>query len=203
MKRENKKSTPKAKSANPKPVKPALISPNIPKNLPALSDPKAQEDAIIQATRILQQAGLPIEEQDMLSLSESKKTKIFYRPLQSDKIDTQKAKIRLLTFLQRSLGVVTSACKLADISRATHYQWMIEDPGYKAYVEGISEMVIDFAESKLHENVRDGKETSVIFFLKTKGKKRGYIESHHILAEEAPLHITRTIVDPQDSQKSA
>ena len=203
MKRETKKSTPKRKTAQSKPSKPALVSPNIPKNLPVISDPQAQEEAILQATRILQQAGLPIQEQDMISLSESKKTKIFYRPLSTDTKDTQNAKIRLLTYLQRSLGVVTSACKLADVGRATHYQWMNEDPGYKAYVEGISEMVIDFAESKLHENVRDGKETSVIFFLKTKGKKRGYIESHHILAEEAPLHITRTIVDPCDSQKSA
>ena len=38
------------------------------------------------------------------------------------------------------------------------------------------ESMLDFAESKLIEHINNNDITSLIFFLKTKGKKRGYIE---------------------------
>ena len=53
---------------------------------------------------------------------------------------------------------------------------MRDDPEYKKAVEDIAEQVIDFAESALYKNVRDGKEVSTLFYLKTKGRKRGYVE---------------------------
>ena len=38
------------------------------------------------------------------------------------------------------------------------------------------ESMLDFAESKLIEHINNNDITSLIFFLKTKGKKRGYVE---------------------------
>ena len=43
-------------------------------------------------------------------------------------------------------------------------------------IEDADESLLDFAESKLVEHINDGDITSLIFFLKTKGKKRGYVE---------------------------
>lgn len=43
-------------------------------------------------------------------------------------------------------------------------------------LEEAEESVIDNAESKLLQHINDGDVTSLIFFLKTRGKKRGYIE---------------------------
>ena len=41
----------------------------------------------------------------------------------------------MLEALEKSLGVVTAACKAVDISRETHYRWMRDDADYKAAVE--------------------------------------------------------------------
>ena len=86
----------------------------------------------------------------------------------------------MLEALEKSLGVVTSACKTVDISRETHYRWLREDANYKAAVEALSDVAIDFAESQLHKQIKDGNSTATIFFLKTKGKKRGYVERQEV-----------------------
>lgn len=86
----------------------------------------------------------------------------------------------MLEALEASLGVVTAAAKKVGIDRTTHYKWMENDPAYKEAVEGINDVALDFAESMLHEAIKQGKEVSTIFYLKTKGKKRGYIEKSEI-----------------------
>jgi hypothetical protein len=86
----------------------------------------------------------------------------------------------MLEALEKSLGVVTSACKTVDISRETHYRWLREDADYKAAVEALSDVALDFAESQLHKQIKEGNSTATIFFLKTKGKKRGYIERQEV-----------------------
>lgn len=94
----------------------------------------------------------------------------------------------LVEALEKSLGVVSTACKAAGISRDTHYRWLKEDPEYKAQVEELSEVAIDFAESHLHKLIKDGNPAATIFFLKTKGKNRGYVERQEIaVAEKKPL----------------
>lgn len=107
----------------------------------------------------------------------------------------------LLAALEASLGVVTTACKRAGIARSTYYKWLGEDDDFKASVAEITDVALDFGESQLHKLMQgytlpetkvflnsDTKEpievpmirhhgpdaASVIFFLKTKGKERGY-----------------------------
>ena len=86
----------------------------------------------------------------------------------------------MLEALEKSLGIVTSACKSVDISRETHYRWLREDADYKAAVEALTDVALDFAESQLHKQIKDGNSTATIFFLKTKGKKRGYVERQEL-----------------------
>ena len=82
----------------------------------------------------------------------------------------------MLSALEQSLGIVTTACKSVGIERNTHYNWLKEDEDYKASVDSIQDITLDFAESQLHKQIKDGEVTSTIFYLKTKGKKRGYVE---------------------------
>ncbi len=39
---------------------------------------------------------------------------------------------------------------------------------------------MDFAESQLYKQIKEGSTAATIFYLKTKGKKRGYIERQEI-----------------------
>lgn len=85
-------------------------------------------------------------------------------------------KNRMIKALEETLGVVTTAAKKVNIARSTHYTWMESDPEYKKQVEDIQDLTLDFVESQLHKQIQDGEVASTIFYMKTKGKRRGYIE---------------------------
>ena len=97
--------------------------------------------------------------------------------------------------LEKSLGIVTTACKSVGINRKTHYDWLHSDEEYKADVESVEDIAIDFAESQLHKQIKDGNPTSTIFYLKTKAKKRGYIERQEIHQETTYKSLDINIID--------
>ena len=86
----------------------------------------------------------------------------------------------MIEALEKSLGVVTTACKTVGISRQTHYEWLREDEQYRDAVDDIGDVALDFAESQLHKQIQSGEVSSTIFYLKTKGKKRGYVERSEV-----------------------
>mgnify|MGYP003945977993 CR=1 FL=1 len=90
--------------------------------------------------------------------------------------NTNILKKAMIEALEKSLGVVTTAAKAVGIDRSTHYDWYNNDPEYRAAVDSISDIALDFAESQLHKQIQGGEVSSTIFYLKTKGKKRGYVE---------------------------
>jgi len=132
-------------------------------------------------------------------MSEKKETK-------SQNVTLKKS--AMLKALENSLGVVTTACEVVGIDRRTHYRWMNEDEEYRAQVESLNDLAIDFAESQLFElikgahrevstpdgeviRIQDAPNTSAtIFYLKTRGKKRGYVERTELAGvSDAPVQI--------------
>ena len=89
-------------------------------------------------------------------------------------------KRNLLEALEKSLGVVTTACKIVDCNRSTLYKYYNNDQDFKASVDELQNLTLDFAESQLHQQIKDGNTTATIFYLKTKGKKRGYVERKEV-----------------------
>ena len=85
------------------------------------------------------------------------------------------------TFIEawiKTFGNVTQSCEMTGIHRSTYYLWLKEDENFVNVIEGeeVQERFIDFLESKLAKKINDNDTTALIFALKTKGKKRGYIE---------------------------
>lgn len=124
-----------------------------------------------------------------------------------------------LVILEKSMGVVTTAADKFGMDRSVHYKWMKSDPKYKKAVEDIENRALDFAESKLFElisgakvkeiktHIIDGKivtqevtkqytpdTTATIFYLKTKGKDRGYNERiEHTGPNGKPIDINENV----------
>lgn len=139
-----------------------------------------------------------------------------------DKTDNNKKKF--LEQLELSRGIISTASQNAGIARSQVYVWLDSDPEFKAAVEAVNESCIDWVESKLHEKingvqVRKGtddngedvvydlppSDTAIIFYLKTKAKKRGYIErtDHGIGGmdgEPLPAPIINVITKPNDDK---
>lgn len=121
----------------------------------------------------------------------------------------------LLKALEKSLGVVTTACEAARVGRTSYYEYYKNDKKFKKAVDELSNKALDFVESKLFERIKgyehpedkvfnnDGSAmvvpmikhyppdaASMIFYLKTKGKKRGYIEKTEIDIQGGVSSIT-------------
>ncbi len=108
---------------------------------------------------------------------------------------TEQHKKAMLEALEQSLGIVTSACKKVGIGRTTHYEWLKTDEDYKKAVNSIEDIALDFAESQLHKQIKDGNTAGTIFYLKTKGKKRGYIERTEVQQETTYKSLDINIID--------
>jgi len=89
-------------------------------------------------------------------------------------------KKNLLDALEEALGVVSTACKMIGCSRNTFYTYYKNDPEFKAQVDDLQNYALDMVESELHKQIIDGNTTATIFYLKTKGKKRGFVERQEI-----------------------
>ena len=108
---------------------------------------------------------------------------------------SEQLKKELLSALNKNLGIVSNACEALGISRTTYYKYYNEDSEFRSEVDNVGESTLDFVESKLFELIKSGNVASTIFFLKTKGKKRGYVEKQEIEDKKQPEAIEIHFVD--------
>ena len=112
--------------------------------------------------------------------------------MESNKVNIHKKE--LLEALNGCKGIVSTACKSVGLSRTTFYEYYNSDPEFARQADEAQENAIDFVEGKLFEKINGvsvirytakGEEdvyeqppsdTAIIFYLKTKGRKRGYVE---------------------------
>ena len=83
---------------------------------------------------------------------------------------------RIADVYNKKAGNVSATCSALNISRSVFYKWRNKYPKLDELLKETDEAMIDFAETKLYEKINDGDTTSLIFYLKTKGKDRGYVE---------------------------
>ena len=112
----------------------------------------------------------------------------------------------LIESLENSLGIISTACSKANISRSSFYKWYKEDEEFRKKVDEIDNVKLDFVESQLFKNIQNLKEKSIIFYLQHKGHKRGYIQKQNINLtsnEEKINKIEIEIVKPTGNNSSS
>lgn len=104
-----------------------------------------------------------------------------------------KRKKQVLEALRQNKGIISKACAQVGMSRRTYYEFLNSDPEFEREAADAQEIALDHVEGKLHELI-DGvtvvgengvyqqppNVTATIFYLKTKGKKRGYVERQEV-----------------------
>jgi hypothetical protein len=105
-------------------------------------------------------------------------------------------KKELINAMEICHGIVSDACKSIGVSRVTYYEYYKKDEEFKKSIDDIENTVLDFVESKLFELIEKKDVAATLFYLKTKGKKRGYIEKseidHNINLPSLPNIIIKT-----------
>mgnify|MGYP003385422428 FL=1 len=89
-------------------------------------------------------------------------------------------KENFLEILELNSGNVSKSCKKANIGRQTYYQWREADQEFADACVDVKEGLLDFAESQLQGLIKENNVIATIFFLKCKGKKRGYTEKQEL-----------------------
>lgn len=95
-------------------------------------------------------------------------------------------------------GNLSMVARKLGVSRTTLYKFMEDKPTVKAALDEAREKMVDNVESKLYSKALGGDTVAMIFFLKTQGKRRGYVERQEVTgADNGPLAIR--IVDETEA----
>jgi len=95
-------------------------------------------------------------------------------------------------------GNVSSVARFFKMSRQTLYKYINDHVTVQAALEESREKMIDNVESALYQQALAGNTTAMIFFLKTQGKKRGYVERQEVTGADGQAIIVRWDDDNND-----
>lgn len=87
---------------------------------------------------------------------------------------------RIIEALHESKGLLTLAARKAGVSYTTVKRYATEFDSVREAVQEAKESMLDFAEGKLYEKIRNGDNACIIFYLKTQGRHRGYVERSEV-----------------------
>ena len=93
---------------------------------------------------------------------------------------TSDKKEKFLDILEKNSGNVSVSCRKCNIGRRTFYNWKKLDKEFADACKDVEEGLLDFAESQLHELIKAKNPIAIFFYLKCKGKKRGFTEKQEV-----------------------
>ena len=102
---------------------------------------------------------------------------------------------QIIEALKANAGFITGAAKMLNVTYHAIYDRIQRSEYLKNNYQEIQESHLDLAESKLLQNIKGGNLGAICFFLKCRGKSRGYIEtSKHELSgpDGGPITVVGT-----------
>lgn len=92
----------------------------------------------------------------------------------------QVLKANYLRALVRCMGLVTTACANTGVSKMTLTRWRETDEVFSKAELSISDVCLDFVEGKLFNLIQNGDRQAIMFYLRTRGRHRGWVEQQRI-----------------------
>ena len=111
---------------------------------------------------------------------------------------------KLLPVIMEKFGNINDIALFYGVKRRTVHGWVSRDPTgkIKKALEHARQKLLDIAETKLTSKIIDGNLTSIIFYLKTQGKSRGWVEKiDNQISGELNLSIDEHIVTKKEDIK--
>lgn len=105
----------------------------------------------------------------------------------------------IIAEIERQRGNLTAAARVLGLHRSTLYKRAQRSATLQAAIEGAREAMLDEAESVLYDKVLAGSTAELIFFLKTRGKGRGYVERQEVTGEDGGALTIRVVYDDAGS----
>jgi len=99
-------------------------------------------------------------------------------------------KEQVIEAIKKSRGFISQAAKILKCTSATIYNYKERFPEVEEAIKEERESLLDFAESKLLENINNNDNAAIIFYLKTQGKHRGYSEREQIIIKNDFTNFT-------------
>jgi len=90
----------------------------------------------------------------------------------------------LIQRIDEKRGNISAIARSFGVERATVYRWIENTATAKTALEDARETMIDNAESMLYKKVLEGSTAELIFFLKTQGRHRGYVERAEVTGKD-------------------
>jgi hypothetical protein len=103
----------------------------------------------------------------------------------------------ILRALELNAGVLSETAKMLRTSYSRLKEFIDSNPSLKQAADDVLEVKKDLAESELNKHIKKGNLTAIIFFLKTRAKDRGYVESMDISLPNKPIYFVYKEVQPE------
>ncbi len=92
--------------------------------------------------------------------------------------------------LKNNFGVIQDACEAVSMGTTTYQRWMEEDVEFAKKVNEIIGTQVLFVEGKLFKKVKEENLDGIKFYLKCKGKSRGWVEGDNIIIQQNNVNQT-------------
>jgi len=103
----------------------------------------------------------------------------------------------IINALIQNFGIICNAAHTLGISRVTLKEWIDKEPKLHKAWRDSKEVLNDQVESQLIKNIKDGKETSIIWYMKTQMRDRGYAEQIEIKGQMEVKQLNINVLEEE------
>ena len=82
-------------------------------------------------------------------------------------------KKNFIEVLKKNLGILSKTLVETGVDKEDYLDWL-EEVDFYNHIQDIESVSVDYVESKLLKQIEEGNISAITYYLKTKGKDRGY-----------------------------